>query len=138
MNRSGKISFIALALLAAASCTRILDPDEAFLASSEVQLKVKGTVVHTYDPLTGQLGCNVDRKEFRVSDDAMKSGYTVSCSSLPRTVGQKLDATVSWTQGGGSHSESGEFEVVKADRDTCWLWCGHKKKQIAVTVCLLR
>ena len=129
-------------LLAAAvtvpSCTRTLEPDSSFVAGSGIQLKVAGQVIHTYDPLTWQLGYNASDKEFRASDDAMKDYFFVTCSAFPSSKGQKLDATVTWSTGSSTQSVKGKFEVAKVEGDTYWLWCGDKKTQTGVTVRVLR
>ena len=133
-----RIFLIITSLLSLASCNRNLEPDSSFIAGSQVQLKVAGSVIHTYDPLTGQLGYNSTKKEFRVGDDQMRNYYTVTCSTIPSSVGQKLDATVTWTIENSTKSVKGRFEVAKADKDRYWLWCGDKKIQTGVTVCILR
>ena len=138
ITRFALIVPVLFAGLLLGSCNRTLDPDENFIASSDMLLKVRSDVVINYDPLTWQLGYNAADKEFRDHDDAMKQYYFVTCSSLPSSVGQKLEATVTWTQAGEVKSESGTFEVVRAEKDRYWLWCGHKKRQIGVAVSLLR
>ena len=95
-------------------------------------------MIYTYDPLTWQLGYNPTTREFRASDDAMKNWFFVTCSAVPSSVGQKLEATVTWSSGSGTQSLKGKFEVAKAERDIYWLWCGDKKTQAGVTVCVLR
>ena len=65
------------------SCNRTLEPDSTFVAGSGIQLKVAGQVIHTYDPLTWQLGYNPTAREFRASDDAMKEYFFVTCSAVP-------------------------------------------------------
>ena len=126
------------ALLLAASCNRTLEPDSTFIATQGIQLKVMGSVIHTYDPLTWQLGYKPSSKEFRVGDDSMKNWYTVTCSKIPSRVGDKFDATVTWSAGLSSNSVQGSFEVAKVEGDRYWLWCGEKKIQTGVTVCILR
>lgn len=126
----GFLSFVA--------CNKTLEPDDTFIASADIQLIVRGQIVLTYDALNFQLGCNAGKREFRVMDDPSKNYYLVTCSTLPNAVGQELDATVTWMQGGELQFESGTFKVVKRDRETFWLWCGQKKRQIGVAICLLR
>ena len=133
-----RIFLIIASVLCMMSCNRGLEPDSSFIAGSQVQLKVAGNVIYTYNPLTWQLGYNPTAREFRVSDDQMKNYYIVNCSSIPSSVGQKIDATVTWTTAGGTKSIKGRFEVAKAEKDTYWLWCGDKKIQTGVTVCILR
>ena len=132
------MAVFAAAVLATVSCNKTLEPDEAFLSDTGISLKVRGVTVHTADPLTWQFGYDTSTKEFRASDDGMNEYFFVACSSVPETLGQKLDAKVTWSSEGEVKSDKGEFEVVKIDGDKRWLWCGNKKRQIAVTVRLLK
>ena len=134
-----RISCILFAVaMICSSCNRTLEPDSTFVAGSGIQLKVAGQVIHTYDPLTWQLGYNPTAREFRASDDAMKEYFFVTCSAVPSSKGQKLDATVTWSSGSSTQSLKGRFEVAKVEGDTYWLWCGDKKTQTGVTVRVLR
>lgn len=128
----------AALLTCALSCQHTLEPDNDFLVSSDLSLVIKGTTVLTYNPLTWQLGYNSDNKEFQANDDSMNDYFLVKCSSVPNKVGQKLNATVTWQVKGSVKSSDGDFEVVKNDGDTYWLWCGKKNRRIAVTVRVLR
>ncbi len=129
---------VILAMVLATSCNRILEPDSTFVGSSNIELTVAGNVIHKYDPASWQLGYNPSRKEFRVFDDPMKNYYTVTCSAIPSSTGQKLEATVTWSSGSSTQSTKGKFEVAKAQGDTYWLWCGDKKSPVGVTVRILK
>ena len=129
-----KIAVAAAAMLAMLSCTHEISPDSSFVASSDVQLVIKGKTICTYDPATWQLGFKKSDMEFRMFDDAMKNICTVTCSELPKTEGQKIEATVTWNTVSEDGSAKGKFEVVKVNGKECWLWCSSKSKQIAVTV----
>lgn len=138
MKASLNILTAILAVILLSSCNRTLEPDSIFIGGSDIELTVAGSVVHKYDPLTWQLGYNPTTREFRASDDGMRSYFFVTCSAVPASTGQKLDATVTWTSGGSVQSVKGRFEVVKAQGDTYWLWCGDKKTRTGVTVRVLR
>ena len=138
MTRKGLIITLLPVLLAAASCNRTLEPDSTFVAGSGITLKVGGRVIYTYDPLTWQLGYNPTTREFRASDDAMKNYFFVTCSAIPTSAGQRLEATITWSSGSSIQTSKGKFEVAKVDGDRCWLWCGDKKTPIGVTVVVLR
>ena len=125
-------------LLLLVSCDRTMEPDSSFVAGSGIQLMVAGRVILTYDPPTWQLGYNPSANEFRAGDDAMKNFFIVTCSKCPSRLGEKIDATVSWTVGNATESLKGRFEVAKVEGDRYWLWCGDKKTQAGVTVCVLR
>lgn len=134
-----KCSFIRLVLAAAcaaalSSCHKTLEPDSEFIDSNAVQLSFKGKQVMTYSPATCQLGFMLSRREFRMFDDQMKNWCTVVCSEMPSEVGQKLDATVTWSTSGSEGSEKVKVEVVKVSGKDYWLWCGNKNKRLAVTV----
>jgi hypothetical protein len=126
-----------LAALLLASCTRVVEPDAEFVENTDIQLVVKGSKVCVYNPSDWQLGYNEARKEFRMSDDRMKNWCTVTCAAIPKTVGQKFNATVQWSTSAKDGSEKGTFEVVKVQDSKYWLWCGAKNRKIAVTVCVL-
>ena len=130
---------LVLLLAALTACTGSKETvDEVFLQSSDIQLRIDGNTLHTYDPLTWQLGFNRDKKEYRVLTDDMGSYYTLTCSDLPTQVDQRLSAALSWTSGSGVRKESGlSMRVVKTEADgTVWLWCNDKK--IGVSVRTLR
>ena len=135
-----KIILLIIAASAAclASCSGALEPDSGFVAGSDVQLMIGGRVIYTCDPLTWQLGYNPSSREFRASDDSMKDFFFVTCSSVPQSKGQKLDATIFWSSGSSTQSTKGHFEVAKVQGDTFWLWCGNKKNPAGVTVVVLR
>lgn len=138
MNSFQRISLVAILCAISSSCVRTAEPDSTFVATEGLQLKVDGQVVLTYDPLTWQLGYNATEIEFRASDDSMKEYFFVTCSKLPSSLGQKLDATVTWSSGGAAKSLKGRFEVAKVEGDIYWLWCGEKKIRTGVTVRILR
>ena len=129
---------VILALAVFCSCDRSLEPDNSFVGSSDIELIVSGSIVYKYDPASWQLGYNPSKKEFRASDDAMKNWFNVTCSQIPSSTGQKLEATINWSSGSSTQSTKGKFEVAKAQGDTYWLWCGDKKSPVGVTVRILR
>ena len=55
MKRIALLTAILMAMvLFIASCSRTLEPDSTFISGSDIQLKVSGRVIYTYDPLTWQ------------------------------------------------------------------------------------
>ena len=140
MKRVLRTYFLFLAAALTSACSRTVEPDSLFIADEGIQLKVNGQVIRSYDPLTDQLGYDDASREFTLSDDAMKSYFVVTCSRVPSSVGQKLDATISYsyTYSDEVKSIKGSFEVAKKDGDTYWLWCGEKKNRTGVTVRILR
>ena len=137
MKRIAILSAILSAAILMAACDRSVEPDEAFLAGQDIQLKVNGQVIYTYDPLTWQLSYNSTLKEFRAFDDPMKNWYMVKCDKVPSAVGDKITATITWSTSGQPSTLTGSMKVVKAEGDTYWLWRGDKKSQTGVTIRIL-
>ena len=138
MKRIALLSAILSAAILMAACDRSVEPDEAFLAGQDIQLKVNGQVIYTYDPLTWQLSYNAGLKEFRAFDDPVKNWFSVVFDNVPAAVGDKVTATISWGSAGEPTSLRNTLKVVKVEGDTFWLWRGDKKSQTGVTVCILR
>jgi len=128
---------MALAFISV-SCKGTLDPDGSFIASQDVQLSVKSETIMKYDPLTWQLGYNSTDNEFRAVNDEATSYFYVGMLAVPQSVGQEIEAIVTWSSSRSSSSIKGTFKVVKTQGDMFWLWCGKKGKQVAVTVRVLR
>lgn len=137
MKRFLKYSFLVISVALNTACERTVEPSPAFTGSEDVLLVSKGHVIMQYDPLVWQLGQNDADIVFRASRDDMKEYVYVTCDKAPVSVGQKFDATVTWSKDGDSKTVKGEFEVSKAEKNRFWLWCGKKKTQIGVTVCVL-
>ena len=137
MKRIAILSAILSAAILMAACDRSVEPDEAFLAGQDIQLKVNGQVIYTYDPLTWQLSYNSTLKEFRAFDDPMKNWYMVKCDKVPSAVGDKITATITWSTSGQPSTLTGSMKVVKAEGDTYWLWRGDKKSQSGRTIRIL-
>ena len=130
------ILLVSLAVLAACSPKETVD--EVFVQSTDIQLRIDGVTLHTYQPLTWQLGCNRSRRQFRVMKDDGSAFYTLTCSAMPAQLDQTLEADLEWTSGSSVKNESGlSMKVVKTDADgTVWLWCNDKK--IGVSMRTLR
>lgn len=130
------ILLVSLAVLAACSPKETVD--EVFVQSTDIQLRIDGVTLHTYQPLTWQLGSNRSRRQFRVMKDDGTASYTLTCSAMPAQLDQTLEADLEWTSGSSVKNESGlSMKVVKTDADgTVWLWCNDKK--IGVSIRTLR
>ena len=138
MKRISVVFTILSVILLMASCDRTVNPDEAFLTGSDIQLKVNGEVIYTYDPLTWQLSYNAGRKEFRAFDDPVKNWFSVVMDNVPAAMGDKVTATISWGSTGQPTTLRSTLKVVKMEGDKFWLWRGDKKGQTGVTICILR
>ena len=130
------ILLVSLAVLAACSPKETVD--EVFVQSTDIQLRIDGVTLHTYQPLTWQLGSNRSRRQFRVMKDDGTASYTLTCSAMPAQLDQTLEADLEWTSGSSVKNESGlSMKVVKTDAEgTVWLWCNDKK--IGVSIRTLR
>ena len=130
------ILLVSLAVLAACSPKETVD--EVFVQSTDIQLRIDGVTLHTYQPLTWQLGSNRSRRQFRVMKDDGTASYTLTCSEWPAQLDQTLQADLEWTSGSSVKNESGlSMKVVKTDAEgTVWLWCNDKK--IGVSIRTLR
>lgn len=130
------ILLVSLAVLAACSPKETVD--EVFVQSTDIQLRIDGVTLHTYQPLTWQLGSNRSRRQFRVMKDDGTASYTLTCSEWPAQLDQTLQADLEWTSGSSVKNESGlSMKVVKTNADgTVWLWCNDKK--IGVSIRTLR
>ena len=130
------ILLVSLAVLAACSPKETVD--EVFVQSTDIQLRIDGVTLHTYQPLTWQLGSNRSRRQFRVMKDDGTASYTLTCSEWPAQLDQTLQADLEWTSGSSVKNESSlSMKVVKTDADgTVWLWCNDKK--IGVSIRTLR
>lgn len=130
------ILLVSLAVLAACSPKETVD--EVFVQSTDIQLRIDGVTLHTYQPLTWQLGFNKSKRQFRVMKDDGTASYTLTCSAMPAQLDQTLEADLEWTSGSSVKNESGlSMKVVKTDVEgTVWLWCNDKK--IGVSIRTLR
>ena len=126
------ILLVSLAVLAACSPKETVD--EVFVQSTDIQLRIDGVTLYTYNPLNWQLG----KGQFRVMKDDGSAFYTLTCSAMPAQLDQTLEADLEWTSGSSVKNESSlSMKVVKTDADgTVWLWCNDKK--IGVSMRTLR
>ena len=136
MKRIASLTAILMAMvLFIASCSRTLEPDSTFISGSDIQLKVSGRVIYTYDPLTWQLSFSRERLEYRVFNDNMSEYYTLVSSELPLEKDQRITGTLTWTTPRSSTTKKDlPFTVVKTySQGTIWLWNGKEKIGISVS-----
>lgn len=129
---------LILLLAVLAACSPKETVDEVFVQSTDIQLRIDGVTLYTYNPLNWQLGFNKSKRQFRVMKDDGTASYTLTCSAMPAQLDQPLEADLEWTSGSSVKNESGlSMKVVKTDADgTVWLWCNDKK--IGVSIRTLR
>lgn len=108
-----------------------------FTRDRTVRLEIGGEKVFVYEPLHCQLSYNEQRGEFRSHTDTMLDYFVVRLDNVPFIVGQKTQATVSWsTPEGEKTKEKITLEAVALKGDVLWLCdAGH---QTAAVVRLLK
>ena len=129
---------LLLAALLAVSCIHEARVDSELLATDVPCLKVKGKMVHLYDEANGQLGYNASLHQFRVGTDNMSDFFILTCDREPREAGERVTATLYWTQDYNVQRREGiELKVEQVDADgTVRLWNG--KESIGAVVRILR
>ena len=127
---------IFLAVLCLAGCQRGGKVEDEFLGNSDICLRIKGSTVFTYNPLTCQLAFNRRNCEFRVHTDTMSDYYCVTLDAIPSAVEQKIDGSLSWTSSSSILHKDCTFRVEKISSEGCvWLW--NRKDRIGVVVKIL-
>ena len=125
---------LALACLTGCQGGGKVEPE--FLSSEDICLRVKGTVIFSYNPLTCQLAFNRHDCEFRVHTDTMSDYYCVTLDAIPSAVDQKIDGTLSWTSSSSIIHKDLSFQVEKISSDGCvWLW--NRKDKIGAVIKIL-
>lgn len=131
-----KFWIILVFCFALAGCRGGGKVEPEFLESSDICLRVKGSVVFTYNPLTCQLAFNRKDCEFRVHTDTMSDYYCVTLDAIPSAVEQKIDGSLCWTSSSSILHKDCTFRVEKISTDGCvWLW--DRKDKIGAVVKIL-
>lgn len=132
-----RLIFAAAFIAAVIGCTKEYKPDDTFMENDDIVLKIKGTELLKYDPMTFQLGYSPEKRQFRVSNDRMSEYYIVTCSSIPEKTDQKIKCSLKYAASSASGSKSDiSFVVKKMDGNgVVWLWSS--KDNIGVTVKIL-
>ncbi len=131
-----KFIIILAACLVLAGCQGGGKVDSEFLSSSDICLRVNGTAVFTYNPLTCQLAFNRRDCEFRVHTDTMSDYYCVTLDAVPSAADQKIDGSICWTSSSSIIHKDCTFRVEKITSDGCvWLW--NRKDKIGAVIKVL-
>lgn len=135
MRKRVRTALIALFALFAAACKPqgIYTPE--FLTDASLRMEVGKQQIFIFNPLSCQLACNVERKEFRMHTDTMSEYVLLTLSSLPSEEGEILTASqLIWTSPGGADEtrKNIALEVVKLEGDIAWLW--NSRESIRMTV----
>ncbi|MBQ7195367.1 MAG: hypothetical protein IJS07_07010 [Bacteroidales bacterium] len=127
---------LLLALVAlCVSCEHHRGFESSLLKSETECLRVSGTDIFVYDPLTCQLGYNAALREYRVGTDTMSDYFSVRLSENPREEGQLIDkCQLEWTTPDDMRTMKNlTFEVKKLDEQgRVWLWCKSSKVFVLV------
>lgn len=115
-------------VLALTGCNRY-DIDEILLQREDISLTIRGELIFSHDPSTGQLGYNSESSTFRVYDDDLGHWFILSCRTSPDTEGQDIKADIEYTtQTDTKTIRNLEFKVKKTDRSgNIWLWNDERK-----------
>ena len=131
-----KLWIILFFCLALTGCQRGGKVDSEFIGSNDICLRVKGSTVFTYNPLTCQLAFNRRNCEFRVHTDTMSDYYCVTLDAIPSSEDQKIDGSLCWTSSSSILHKDCTFRVEKISTDGCvWLW--DRKDKIGAVVKIL-
>ena len=135
MRKRVRTALSALFALFAAACEPqgIYTPE--FLTDASLRMEVGKQQIFNFNPLSCQLACNVERKEFRMHTDTMSEYVLLTLSSLPSEEGEILTASqLIWTSPGGADEtrKNIALEVVKLEGDIAWLW--NSRESIRMTV----
>ena len=124
------------ACLVLAGCQRGGKVEPEFINSSDICLRVKGTTVFTYNPLTCQMAFNRRNCEFRVHTDTMSDYYCVTLDAIPSSENQKIDGSLCWTSSSSILHRDCTFRVEKITSEGCvYLW--DRKDKIGAVVKIL-
>ncbi len=100
--------------------------EQKFTGSDGAGFSVKGSVIHSFDPVTWQVVFSASPCEFTVCSDSMSDYYTLRCSRVPGDVGDVVECDAEWTTYSDIKVRKGlDFEVVRTDKadGALWLWC---------------
>lgn len=124
--------------LTASGCRQATEnPSPEFIETDELGLRIKGRVIHSFDPLSWQIAYNADRKEFRIHNDTMSDFYILKCQSLPEEEGATLKANLIWTSTTIQSRSNLTFTVLRMLPDgTVWLF--NRKNDIILGVRILQ
>ena len=108
----------------------------AFSARDEIRLQVGGVEQLCYDPLTCQLGCNIDNREFRVHTDNMSDFFSLRLSSIPTEDEEQVTGSLVYTtKTDVVHKRNVTLKVVRIEGDRIWLW--NQTSRIGVEIQIL-
>ncbi len=128
MRRNAAYMLLLAGVLLLGGCCNKENTDPAFVASSDLGLRINGKTMFTFDPLTCQASFNRQRRQFRLSSDTMSDYVVATLSELPEQKGQIVSADLKWTTERDIKSKKvGGLKVVKMEENYLWLWSNADK-----------
>ena len=104
----------------------------SFVRDNNVRLEIDGVRVFNYNDAGCQLALNARRGEFRAHDDTMSEYFIISMDKLPLAAGDRVNATISWTESGYERQKQNVTLVARSIRgDVVWL-CDDTQRNAAV------
>lgn len=111
-------------------------PDDTFVSSVNVKLRMYGRTVMEYDPMNCQMSYDPSERRFTVINDRADRFYQITLSDTPASHGQSINADLLWTANVGTRSKSNvALDVFKIEGDRIWLW--NQKLNIEVSLITL-
>lgn len=133
MRKYFPLIIAALLMLCGCQDERLIS---AFSARDEIRLQVGGVEQLCYDPLTCQLGYNVDNMEFRVHTDNMSDFFSVRLTQIPTEDEQYVTGSLTYTTKTDIVRKSNvTLRVVRLEGDRIWLW--NQSSRIGIEIQLL-
>lgn len=125
---------LMLGILLTASCAEPYYTPE-FLTDDTIRLEIKDKPALAYTAKDCQYAYNLQRLEFRCHTDNMSDYFFIRLKSMPEKEGERVTAALlEWTTDKGMNRtrKNMEFEVVKMDGNTIWLWNNRESIKIAL------
>lgn len=122
-HRAAYLALFMALLALLTGCVETNEPLPEFTGTGELSLRINGKTIMKYEPLTWQLSCNTQKKQFRVHNDTMSDFYVLTCSELPDKKGQQIKADLLWTSSRINKQNGLTFIVLSILGDgTVWLY----------------
>lgn len=101
-----------------------------------LSLSVGGSEIFRYDPLLWQASSGTDNV-FVMQRDDEKCWYRLSCNDCPTTLGEEINADLSWQKEGdekSSRMKNLKFKVSAEDSETGMMHLWSQEKGVAVMI----
>lgn len=106
-----------------------------FIKDATVRLEIDGERAFVYDAADCQLAFNAQRMEFRAHTDTMLDYFILDADSIPSKVGDKVNASISWSSPSGEKSRTNiTLYTKRIQGDIIWLCDQGYKNAVVVRV----